>query len=116
VGESVYEVEAKGIFARDFDKMTVALNLIAEIAFGNDVAETEPEFGWAAGATYEVHPKLNVGVETFGEIEEEEVGASIGPAVAVAPASNFWFTFTAGFGLTDEAPAMSGRLLVGIEL
>jgi hypothetical protein len=115
-GESVYEVEAKGIFARDFDKVTVALNVIAEIAFGKDAAETEPEFGWAAGATYEVHPKVNVGVETFGFIEEEEVGASIGPAVSVAPDGQFWATFTAGFGLTDEAPALSGRLIVGVEL
>jgi len=115
-GESVYEVEAKAIVARDFDKVLVAANLITEIALGKDAAETEPEFGWAAGATYEVHPKLNVGVETFGEIEEEEVGASIGPAIAVAPSGNFWFTFTAGFGLTDEAPALQGRLIVGVEL
>jgi len=115
-GESIYEVEVKGIFARDFDKVTVAANVIAEIMLGKDAPETEPEFGWAAGATYEVHPKLNIGVETFGEIEEEEVGASIGPAIAVAPAGNLWATFTAGFGLTDEAPALSGRLIVGIEL
>jgi hypothetical protein len=115
-GESLYEIEAKGIFARDFDKVTVALNLIAEIEFGKNAPETEPEFGFALGATYEVHPKLNVGVETFGEIGEEEVAASVGPAIAVAPHSNFWFAFTAGFGLTDEAAALSGRLIVGVEL
>ncbi|HUS29981.1 MAG TPA: hypothetical protein VMZ53_15855 [Kofleriaceae bacterium] len=115
-GESIYEVEAKGIFARDFDKVTVALNVIAEIMLGKNAPETEPEFGWALGASYEVHPKVNVGVETYGEIEEEEVGASIGPALAIAPSGNFWFTFTAAFGLTDEAPALSGRLIVGVEL
>jgi hypothetical protein len=115
-GESVYEVEAKGIFARDFDKLVVALNVIAAIEFGRDVPESELEVGWAAGASYEVHPKLNLGVEAFGAVEEEEVAASIGPAIAVAPSSNFWFTFTAGFGLTDEAAALSGRLIVGVEL
>jgi hypothetical protein len=115
-GGGVYEVEAKAILARDFDKLTLAANLIAEIAFGSDVPETELELGWAAGATYEVHPKLNLGVETYGAIEEDEVAASIGPAIAVAPSGNFWFTFTAGFGLTDEAPKLSGRLIVGVEL
>ena len=115
-GGGVYEIEAKGIFARDFDKLLLAGNLIAAVEFGSDVAETEPEFGWAVGATYEVHPKLNLGVETYGAIEEEEVAAAIGPAIAVAPSGNFWFAFTAGFGLTDEAPKLSGRLIVGIEL
>jgi hypothetical protein len=113
-GESVYKAEVKGIFARDFDKVTVALNVVAAIGFGKDAGETESEFGWAAGATYEMHPKLNVGVETFGKIEHD--GASLGPIIAIAPHSSFWLTFTAGFGLTDEAPAMSGRLLLGVEL
>jgi hypothetical protein len=115
-GESVYEIEAKGIFARDFDKLTLALNVIAEIELGKDAPETEPEFGWAAGGTYELHPKVNLGVETFGSVEEEKLAASIGPALAIAPSSSFWFTFTAGVGLTDEAPALSGRLIVGVEL
>lgn len=115
-GGGVYELEAKGIFARDFDKVTVAANLIGEVEFGSDVPETELAFGWAAGATYEVHPKLNLGVETYGTIEEGEVAAAVGPAISVAPSGNFWFTFTAGFGLTDEAPKLSGRLIVGIEL
>jgi hypothetical protein len=115
-GGGVYELEAKAIVARDFDKLLLAANLIAAVEFGDDVPETEAEFGWAVGATYEVHPKVNVGVETFGAIEEEEVAASVGPAIAIAPSGNFWFTFTAGFGLTDEAPKLSGRLIVGVEL
>lgn len=115
-GESVYEIEAKAIVARDFDKLTAALNLIAAVEFGRNVPETEFEFGWAAGVTYEIHPKLNAGVETFGAFGEDEVEASLGPALSVAPASNLWFTFTAGFGLTDAAAALSGRLILGIEL
>lgn len=119
VNASAYELEAKGIFARDFDKLLVAANVIAEVELGSDAPESELELGWALGATYEVHPKLNVGVETFGGGEAEKLGdaeVSVGPAIAVAPSSNFWFTFTAGFGLTDTAPVMSGRLILGIEL
>ncbi len=116
-GEGVYELEAKGIFARDIGALTAAFNAIAEVEFGPDVPETELELGWAAGLSYEAHPKLSFGVETFGgyEPEEGEVSASIGPAIAVAASSSVWATFTAGFGLED-APKFSGRLIVGVEL
>jgi hypothetical protein len=115
-GASVYEVETKAIVARDFDMITAAVNLIAAVEFGRDVPETEVEIGWAAGATYEVHPKFNLGVETFGAVHEDEVEASVGPALAVAPSSNLWLAFTAAFGLTDPTPAFAGRVILGIEL
>jgi hypothetical protein len=116
-GAGVYELEGKGIFARDIGALTAAFNAIAEVEFGPDVEETELELGWAAGLTYEMHPQFNVGVETFGgyEPEEGEVSASIGPAFAVAVSSSVWATFTAGFGLEDAAK-FSGRLIVGVEL
>lgn len=116
-GAGVYEVEAKGIFARDFDAFTAAFNAIAEVEFGPDVPETELELGWAAGVSYEVHPKLNIGVETYGtvELEESEVLATVGPAIAVAPSSNLWVAITTGFGF-DEAPKFTGRMILGIEL
>ena len=114
-GASIYEVEARAIVARDLDKLTAALNLIGAVAFGRNVPETEVVVGWAAGVTYEVHTKLNAGVETFG-VFGEEIEASVGPALAVAPSSNLWLTVTAGFGLTDTASAFSGRLILGVEL
>jgi len=116
-GESVYEIEAKGIFARDFENLTVALNVIAEIETGKDVPETELELGWATGVSYELNPKFSLGVETYGtfEPEEGEVLPAIGPVIAVAPSSNLWATFTAGFGF-DEAPAFSARFILGVEL
>jgi hypothetical protein len=120
-GESVYEIEGKVIGARDFGDVTVAANAIVEIAVGKDTEETEPEVGWAAGATYEAQPKIRVGVETWGEVEEEELYASAGPVVNVAPASNFWATLTLGYGLTEEVHGaefgfFSARVIFGIEL
>jgi len=116
-GDSVYEIEGKAIVARDFDNLTVAANVIAELEVGHDVPESELEIGWAAGASYELHPKLNIGVETFGSYEEEKgTELLVGPAVSVAPSSGLWAAFTAGFGVTDAAPALQGRLMVGIEL
>lgn len=124
-GESLYELEAKVIGARDFGAVTVALNAIAEIKVGKDAEETEPEFGWALGATYPVHPKVRIGVETWGIVEEGEVYASAGPAVNLAPASNLWVALTLGFGITEDAREegegaehgyFSARAIVGIEL
>jgi hypothetical protein len=115
-GESEYELEGKVIGARDFDRLTVAANAIVEVKVGKDVDETEPEFGWAVGATYEIHPKLRLGAETWGEAEEDELALAAGPAISIAAASNFWVAFTAGFGLTDEAEGFRARAIVGIEL
>jgi hypothetical protein len=115
-GRSIYEIEGKVIVARDFDKVTVAANAIGEVAVGNDTAETELEIGWAAGVTYAAHPKLRIGAETWGQYEEAETYLSAGPALNWSASSNFWVTGTAGFGITDEAPAFEARLIMGIEL
>jgi hypothetical protein len=115
-GASAYEVEGKLMGARDFGALTAALNLISEVKFGQDTAETELELGWAAGVTYQAHPKLRLGAESWGAIEDSEVAASLGPALSVAPASDFWVALTAGFGLTDEADAFSAHAIFGIEL
>ncbi len=124
-GESLYELEAKVIGARDFGDVTVAANAIVEIKVGKDAEETEPEFGWAVGATYPVHPKFRIGIETWGIVEEGEVYASAGPALSFAPAASFWTTLTAGFGVTEDAREegegaehgyFSVRLIFGIEL
>jgi hypothetical protein len=113
-GESVYELEGKLVLARDFDLLTVAVNAITELKFGRD-QETEAEVGWAAGATYQAHPKFRFGAETWGMLEGSEVEASVGPAMSLAPSSNLWVTLTAGFGLS-EADKFAIRGIVGIEL
>ena len=115
-GGSVYEAEAKVIGARDFDKLTVAANAIAEIKFGKDVPETEPEFGFAVGAAYSMDPKLRLGAESWGAFAEGEAALSVGPALSVAPVGNLWLAVTAGFGLTDDADAFRARAIIGIEL
>jgi hypothetical protein len=115
-GESVYEAEAKAILARDFDNFTAAVNLIGAVEFGADVMETELEGGWAAGLSYEVHPKFNAGLEQYASISEAGFAAAVGPALSIAPSSSLWASFTLGFGLTDDAPKLAGRLILGIEL
>lgn len=112
-GNGVYELEGKVILARDFDNITAALNVIGALEFE---PEAEPEFGYAAGVSYELHPKFSVGAETYATITEYETSFAGGPALAVAPSSNLWLTFTLGFGFNDEAPALEGRFILGVEL
>ncbi|HWU91573.1 MAG TPA: hypothetical protein VN253_30105 [Kofleriaceae bacterium] len=115
-GQSVYGLEGKVIGARDLGPVTIAANAIVEIKLGKNAAETEPELAWAAGATYQVHPKLRLGAETWGALEEGKLALSAGPALSLALASNFWVATTAGFGFTDEADAFRVRAIIGIEL
>lgn len=115
-GASSYEFEGKVIGARDFDRVTVAANAIAATKVGHDVPESELELAWALGATYEPHPKLRIGAETWGQYEDETTFAWVGPAISLAPSSSLWITFTAGFGATELSDKLIGRVIVGIEL
>jgi hypothetical protein len=121
-GAGVYELEGKGIFARDFDRITAAANIIGEVQIGHDVPDSTLELGWAAGVTYEITPKVRLGAETWGAYEDSITRAAAGPAVSLAPSSKFWLAMTAGFGLAtlngDEAAgsAFSGRIIMGLEL
>jgi hypothetical protein len=112
-GEGIYEVEGKVILARDFDALTAAVNIIGAVEFES---EAEPAFGYAAGVSYELHPKFAIGAETYATITDSERSFAGGPAVAVAPSSNLWLTATLGFGFNDAAPALAGRFILGIEL
>jgi len=117
-GKGVYELEGKVILARDFDRITVAGNGIVEVAVGHDVADHTVELGWAGGATYELSPKVHLGVETWGARAREDsvVRASVGPAIGLAPSGKLWLALTAGFGINDAADKFSGRLVMGLTL
>jgi hypothetical protein len=118
-GEGVWEAEPKVILARDFDKLTVALNLIGEVGFGPSVPETEIEAGYAAGITYEAVPEWKLGVEAWGGFEIEhtdEMSTAVGPAVSWAPSSSLWIATTAGFGLTEFTDDFSVRAIIGMDL
>jgi hypothetical protein len=115
-GDSVYELEARLVVARDFDKLTAAANALVAVQIGNDVpGTTELDLGFAAGATYQAHPKLRIGAETWGLVDGDTLDVSVGPAVSWAPSSSFWVALTAGVGLVD-AEKLSVRAIIGIEL
>jgi hypothetical protein len=115
---SAYATEARVIAARDMDALSVAANVIGAIQFGDDAGDTNVQLGWAAGVTYELHPKLNLGVETSGVrnlTNEKLTLGSVGPVIALAPSGQLWLTLSAAFGFAD-GPDIAAHLLLGIEL
>ena len=118
-----FTFEPKLILARDFGKVTAALNIIPELELEEEPdGEKELEFepGWAFGVTYEVSPKLKLGGETFGKWKSpgnnNDVSASVGPSVSWAPSSKLWATVNAGFGVTDKSDDFTVRFIVGLGL
>ena len=114
-GASVYPLELRAVVARDLDRLTVAGNGLVRGFVGQDVAGRSTELGWAAGATYQVHPKIRIGAETWGGYADDLV-AHAGPVLHLLPSSKLWLTVTAGFGLSEAADAFTGRAILGIEL
>jgi hypothetical protein len=123
-GASVYEIESKLILARDFDRVTAALNVIDEATIGHDVPGGENEIGYAFGLTYEVTPRVRIGAETWGMHGSAGTRISAGPALSFAASSKFWLAMTAGFGiqtqpeadLDQDLSAFSGRIVMGFDL
>jgi hypothetical protein len=121
---SIYPFELRVVAARDFDRLTLAANAVGILHVGKDVGDgVDTEVGWAAGITYQLHDKVRLGAETWGETGDEGpmpasdgVRASVGPVLQFAPSPRFWATGTAGFGLTDAADVLAVRVILGIEL
>ncbi len=111
------ELEPKLILARDFGKLTAAVNLIGVVELGEET-EFIPE--WAAGLTYEAAPQIKLGGETFGELapegDERELEAWVGPSVSWAPSPKIWIVANAGFGLTEASSDFVARAIIGIGL
>ena len=60
--------EAKLLLAKSAGRFQGLLNLIVEKAFTNRPGAGRAEFGYAASATWEIAPRLQAGVEAFGDL------------------------------------------------
>jgi len=118
-GTGLGDVEPKIILAKDLGQVSLNLNLISEIELTREASgdlELEWVPGWSFGAAYELSPQWKLGAETFGEIEDEEAIASIGPSVSWAPNEKIWVAGTVAAGLTDEASDLTARFIIGLGL
>lgn len=118
-GASAYLGAARVVVARDLDLLTITVNAIGSITFGDDVVDREEEVGWAGGATYELAPAWKLGAESWGAFDvraPDEVKGWAGPAAAWIPTTRLWVAGTAGFGLTNRSDDFTARAIVGLVL
>jgi hypothetical protein len=127
VDEKATTLEEKLIVGKDVGRANLALNLIAEQEFAD--GETELEWGWSAGASWEFHPALRLGAEAFGDVksvetatgDELESEAWAGPAISVSlplqagVLHGSWFALTAGFGLTPDSDDLRVRGILAFQ-
>jgi hypothetical protein len=123
-GDARQKLEAKLILAKDLGPWNVATNLAFEGERMMD-GTYNPEGEYAVGASYQGNPTVMVGAEVFGKVEPKDGGglehrAWAGPAVSYAggghgPLRGAWVTLAGGAGLTADADAFYGRLIVGLQ-
>jgi len=102
------KLESKLILARDFGKLNLALNPVLEFEFEDD--ETEMEFEYAAGLSYNIHPLLTLGVETKGSADSFYWGPTISHGKP-----DLWFgvgLLTPGMG--DDVADRKIRCIIGV--
>jgi hypothetical protein len=124
-GNRVFEWESKLIAQKNFGPVILAYNATLEAVWeGKNLDEREGEFQQAIGASYEISPRLSVGVELLHEFvlrrwrDEEEIrNLFIGPNASYRRA-NWFVTVTALAQATDTAgePDLQVRTIFGIGL
>jgi len=124
-GDRLIELESKLIAQKNFGPLILAHNATLESVWeGNDLSEREGEFSQAIGASYEVSPRLSVGLELLHEFvfpewrDEEKIrNLFVGPNVSYRR-QNWFVTMTALAQATDtkDEPDFQLRTIFGIAL
>jgi hypothetical protein len=124
-GDRLVELESKLIAQKNFGPLILAYNATLEAVWeGSDLAEREGEFSQALGASYEISPRISVGVEllhefVFPEWHDAETiqNLFVGPNVSYRR-GNWFVTVTALAQATDttDEPDFQVRTVFGIGL
>src|SRR3989454_9421223 len=125
VGDRLIELESKLIAQKNFGPLILAYNATLESVWeGNHLAEREGEFSQAAGASYEISPRISVGLELLHEFvfpewqDEEKIrNLFVGPNVSYRR-GNWFVTMTslAQATNTDDEPDLQVRTIFGVGL
>lgn len=109
---SRHVLEGKVILAKTMGNWNVALNPAWELARRGDDQELEWEY--TAGVNYRVAPLLRLGIETFGNGDQQYWGPVIAHGVG-----DLWVALGSGFALTaipQGRPEFMMRLLIGVRV
>ncbi|MEY2491734.1 MAG: hypothetical protein QOH24_685 [Verrucomicrobiota bacterium] len=124
-GRRALELETKLIAQKNFGPLILAYNFTVETAWeAAGLSQSAGELQHALGASYEIGPRLSIGLEMVHEIifpnwrnSQSTTDLFIGPNVSYR--SNRWFaTLTALAQVTDAAgePDFQVRLIFGVAL
>jgi hypothetical protein len=123
VGDRLFEWESKIIAQKNFGPLILAYNATLEAVWeGASLSEREGEFQQALGASYELSPRLSVGLEFLHEFvfpdwrDEEKIrNVFIGPNVSFRH-ENWFVTVTALAEATNtqDEPDFQVRTILGI--
>ena len=113
--ENKNKLEAKLILAKTLSKLNIAVNPLYEVYLNY-----KQEVGLDAGISWELDPKLVLGLESTSRINiykdgSTKSGSYFGPTVSVA-SGGWWYTAGAALGLTDDSDPARVRFLMGIDL
>jgi len=124
-GDRLLELESKLIAQKNFGPLIFAYNATLEAVWvRDDLAEREGEFSQALGASYEISPRLSVGVELLHEFvfpewrDEEEIrNLFVGPNISYRR-TNWFVTVTTLAQATATAgePDFQVRTVIGLGL
>jgi hypothetical protein len=124
-GDRLIELESKLIAQKNFGPLILAYNATLESVWeGNDLGEREGEFNQALGASYEISPRISVGLELLHEFvfpewhdEAKTRNFFVGPNVSYRR-QNWFVTLTALAQVTDteNEPDFQLRTIFGIAL
>lgn len=100
--------EGKLILAKDLGKFNIAYNQILKQELEYD-GETEHEY--AFGASYEISPKIRLGLESKGNYTKDKY--SLGPTVSLAT-EDFWVSLGVLSALNERTDDVQARMIIGI--
>lgn len=106
--DSADALEAKLILAKDIGKFNIAYNQIVERALRHP---EKPEHGYACGISYELDPRLKVGLESKGNLSSFKY--YLGPTISWA-SKKFWLAVGVTGGLNNRSDDLQARLIAGI--
>jgi hypothetical protein len=121
VDDKPWSIEEKLILGKDVGRLNLSLNLASEQEF--EGGDTEVEWEYAFGASWELVPALRLGAEIFGNAAEEEVSPGVeemetqlwaGPAVSLAW-GKAWLVLAAGLALNDASDAFRARAILAYQ-
>jgi hypothetical protein len=109
-GDRLVELESKLIAQKNLGPLILAYNATLEAVWeGRDLAERAGEFQQALGASYEISPRLSVGVELLHEFifpewrdEEQLRNVFVGPNISYRRGN--WFVTVTALGQATDTP------------